>query len=121
MDLIIGGAYQGKLDYARNTFAVEEEEICVCTAETEPDFTKRCLTHYELYVLYCVRTGKTPALPVREDAVILADDIFCGVVPMEAETRAWREETGRTLTALAYRSETVTRVFCGLPLQLKNK
>lgn len=119
MHLIIGGAYQGKLDYAKNTFGIEEADICICTANEEPDFTKRCLVHYEEYIRYCLCTKKTVAPPLREDAVILAEDIFCGLVPMEEETRAWREETGRALTALAFRAETVTRVFCGLPLQLK--
>lgn len=58
MDLVIGGAYQGKLDYAKKTFAVQEEDICVCTAQNEPDFTKRCLVHYEEYIRYCVHGGK---------------------------------------------------------------
>lgn len=120
MDLIIGGAYQGKLDYAKNTFDVREEDVFVCTAQQEPDFTKRCLVHYEAYILHCLREGKIIAPSLREDAVIIAEDIFCGVVPVDEEIRAWREETGRALTALAFRSDTVTRVFCGLPLQMKS-
>lgn len=119
MELIIGGAYQGKLDYAKTAFGVQEEDIYVCTAEAEPDFTKRCLVHYENYIRYCLRQKKEAAPSLREDAVILAEDIFCGVVSMEAEIRAWREETGRALTALAFQADTVTRVFCGLPLRLK--
>ena len=59
-------------------------------------------------------------MPVfRDDAVIIADDISCGVVPIEADIRLWREETGRALTALAACSDTVTRVFCGLPARIK--
>lgn len=119
MELIIGGAYQGKLDYAKSAFGIQEEEICVCTAETEPDFTKRCLVHYEQYLLGCLRQGKTTAPSLREDAVVVAEDIFCGVVSTDAEVRAWREAAGRVLTALAFQADTVTRVFCGLPLRLK--
>lgn len=63
MHLIIGGAYQGKLDYAKNTFGIEEADICICTANEEPDFTKRCLVHYEEYIRYCLRTKKTVAPP----------------------------------------------------------
>lgn len=119
MDLIIGGAYQGKLDYARETFGLQEADICHCTADTAPDVNCRCWVHYELYVRGCLRRGEKPGMPTRSDAVVIADDIFCGVVPLEAEIRLWREETGRTLTALAKTANTVTRIFCGLPLKLK--
>lgn len=119
MDLIIGGAYQGKLEHARGTFALAEEDICLCTPETAPDMARRCWVHYEQYVLGCVRRGEKPVMPSRPDAIVIADDIFCGVVPLDAEMRLWREETGRALTALSGKANTVTRLFCGLPLTLK--
>ncbi len=118
MDLVIGGAYQGKLDYARRAFALKDADIDICTEDAEPDFSRRCLCHYERYLLRCLRTGGERR-PEREDAVIVMDDIFCGVVPVEEETRAWRELAGRTMTALAQRADTVTRLFCGLPRRLK--
>lgn len=119
MDLIIGGAYQGKLDYAKNTFSVKDEDICVCVPDMEPDFTKKCFVHFENYVLRCLREDCEITSDLRPDAVIIADDIFCGVVPMDTEVRAWREDTGRVLTALSLKADTVTRLFCGLPLRLK--
>jgi len=119
MDLVIGGAYQGKLDYARETFGLSDSDVCLCTADAAPDPQRRCWYHYEQYILGCLRRGETPAAPERADAVVIADDIFCGVVPLEAETRLWREETGRVLTALAKASHSVTRIFCGLPLTIK--
>lgn len=119
MELIIGGAYQGKLDYARETCGLTEADICLCTPETAPAENCRCWYHYEQYVLFCLRRGETPKIPGRSDAVVIADDIFCGVVPMDAETRLWREETGRALAALTARADRVTRLFCGLPLTLK--
>ena len=117
MDLVIGGAYQGKLSYARSAFALAEEDICDCR-EASCDLSRRCLWHYEAYIRRCLRTGAAPA-PLREDAVVIADDIFCGVVSVDAEERLWREECGRALTALSLASDSVTRLFCGLPLRLK--
>jgi len=119
MDLVIGGAYQGKLDYARETFGLSEADVCLCTAEAAANPEQRCWYHYEQYVLFCLRRGEKPQLPTRSDAVVIADDIFCGVVPLDAETRLWREETGRALTAVSKASDSVTRIFCGLPLALK--
>lgn len=118
MELIIGGAYQGKLDYARTAFGVTDGDVEVCTPDRAPDLTKRCLVHYENYVLYCLRSGEKEGA-LRADAVVVADDIFCGVVPMDAEVRAWREAAGRSFTALAFRADTVTRLFCGLARRLK--
>ena len=118
MDLIIGGAYQGKLDYARKTFGITDRDICDCREEG-CDMTRRCLYHYEAFVRRCLREGKPIALPERTDAVVIADDIFCGVVSIDPEERLWREECGRALTAISLRSESVTRLFCGLPLRLK--
>lgn len=119
MDLIIGGAYQGKLAYGKEVFSLSEDDIFICTPDKEPDFTKRCLVHFESYVLRCIREDRPVEAPLRADAVIIADDIFCGVVPMDTEIRLWREECGRALTALSLRADTVTRLFCGLPLRLK--
>ena len=65
---------------------------------------------------------KTVLLQQRDDwkdSVLICDDISCGVVPLDAETRAWREACGRMLSALSMEAETVTRIFCGLPQRLK--
>ena len=51
--------------------------------------------------------------------ILICEDISCGVVPMDAAERAWRERHGALLQQLAQRSETVIRIFCGLPQQLK--
>ena len=118
MDLIIGGAYQGKLSYARLAFGLDESDICDCREEG-CELSRRCLYHYEAYVRRCLREGAAITPPLRSDAVIIADDIFCGVVSIDPEERLWREECGRALTALALASESVTRLFCGLPLRLK--
>jgi adenosyl cobinamide kinase/adenosyl cobinamide phosphate guanylyltransferase len=124
MNLIIGGAYQGKLDYAKTAYAVSAEEVSDCSAGPL-DFSKRCIYHLEAFVLDCVREGRD-AIEIFEahgeqwrESVIICNDISAGVVPMDAELRAWREATGRLLNHLSPRAEQVTRIFCGLPQRLK--
>lgn len=120
MDLIIGGAYQGKLDYARKQYNLTDEDICDCGSGAAPDLSRRCIYHFELLVRRQLAGTGSFAMPdLRCDAVIIADDISCGVVPIETDIRLWREETGRALTALAARADTVTRIFCGLPARIK--
>ena len=120
MHFIIGGAYQGKLAYAKQTFHLSPGDIRVCTDASAPDFSARCLIHYEQYILYCIRNNSREYQNLPEgDIVIIADDVSCGVVPVDDEIRLWREECGRTLTAIAKKAETVTRLFCGIPKRLK--
>ena len=119
MELIIGGAYQGKLTYAREKYGLKDENIFTCTDNGELDASRRCIRHLEEYVLGCLRKGTEPTLKFKKNAVLICRDISAGIVPIDPELRAWREAVGRYLSALAARADTVTRIFCGLPQQLK--
>lgn len=122
MELIIGGAYQGKTDYAQRAYGVTDAQIFTCTG-LELDLRARCLRHLERYALACVRAGKEPAQALAaldlSDKILICDDISCGIVPLDQTERAWREATGRMTTLLARQAQHVTRIFCGLPLELK--
>ena len=52
-------------------------------------------------------------------AVITCDEIGCGIVPVDADDRLWREMTGDACQHLAARAGTVFRVVCGIPVLLK--
>lgn len=125
MDLIIGGAYQGKLDYAVDHFGVPEDEIFTCREDADIVFGKRCLNRLEEFTLRCVHEGTDAVAVFREHreewrrSVLICADIFCGVVPLGADMRAWREETGRLCAYLSGEADSVTRMFCGLPQRLK--
>lgn len=119
MDLIIGGAYQGKEVYARAHYGLTDADIFVCGEDGALDSSRRCVCALERYVLFCVRRGEEPSCRFREDAIILCADLSCGVVPTDQEMRAWREAVGRLLCSLADRAEHVTRLFCGIPQSLK--
>lgn len=126
MDFIIGGAYQGKLDFARGKFLLGENDIYTCSEQTgEINFDKRCIDRIEEFTLWCVRNNVSSIETFKsgsdkwQDSVLICRDIFCGVVPMGADMRKWREETGRLCGYLSREADTVTRVFCGLPQKLK--
>lgn len=131
MHFIIGGAYQGKLNCARNTFAVQDNEIFTCSAEhgcTEEngiEFGARCINKIEEFTLWCVRNGRDATEIFRENrekwknSVLICMDIFCGVVPLGADMRAWRDMTGRLCAYLSSEADSVTRMFCGLEQRLK--
>ena len=124
MKLIIGGAYQGKLEYAKEHFTIKN--IFSCTADrAELDFSKDAIYGLEQLALACVRSGLEAKEYLQEHRkelnhkIIICTDISQGIVPMEAELRAMREMTGRAMVYLAKEADTVIRVFCGLGQKIK--
>ena len=122
--LIIGGAYQGKTTWAKSTFMLCENDVFVCSTDFPPDFSKKCITHYENYIAYCLKNGLSPKTDFSAGTkdngtkIIICDDIFCGVVPTDAYQRKLREETGLALQKIASTSD-VIRIFCGIPQRIK--
>lgn len=120
MIFIIGGAYQGKLAYAKQSYALTEQDIFVCSSG-EIDFSKRCVYAIEEFV----RCHPDPIAFFEahreqwQDSILIMQDIFCGVVPMGAQTRIWRENAGRLAQYLSREAEQVSRIFCGLEHRLK--
>lgn len=121
MILIIGGAYQGKLDFARSTFGLTDSDIYACVCGEEIDFSKRCIHKIEEFTFGNPDpVGYFKAHKAQwQDSILILQDLFCGVVPMGAENRAWRQETGRLAQYLSAEATQVSRIFCGLEQRLK--
>ena len=51
--------------------------------------------------------------------VVACTEMGTGVVPLDADERAWRERVGRTVNRLAERADSVVRLVCGIPTTLK--
>ena len=125
MDLIIGGAYQGKLEYALHSYNLTEEDVHTCLEDAAADFGKKCVNGIEEFVMYCMKNGLSARKVLEENrakwenSVFICREIFSGVVPTDALLRTWRDETGRMLTWLSGEALSVTRLFCGIPQKLK--
>ena len=105
MKLYIGGAYQGQEELARRENP---------GAEIIPEF----------HLLLKGFDGDPRAFAAdffaeHAGAVVVADEIGCGVVPIDRSERAWREAAGRALCVLAQKSEQVVRVVCGIGVRIK--
>lgn len=122
MNLIIGGAYQGKRDFARGELGIPEGEIFTCTGSSI-DFSKACIDKLEEYVLACIREGVDPLELLKaqdlSEKTLICMDLSCGVVPIDAEMRLWRNATGQVCQYLAKRADRVSRIICGLEQRLK--
>lgn len=108
MKLYIGGAYQGQNELAQRenpgaqVLSDFHETIrsAVNAGEDPQRFAQRICTEYP-------------------DAVITANEVGAGVVPMAAEDRAFREVVGRALCVIAREAQQVTRVICGIGVRIK--
>ena len=56
-----------------------------------------------------------------EKEIVTASETGCGVIPLDAGERAFREAAGRLSCLLAERADVVIRMCCGLPEILKGK
>ena len=124
MKLIIGGAYQGKRDFAKAAFHLTDAQIFTCAGE-EIIFSAPCIDKIEEFTLGCVKAGKDPVALFQQykdkwkNSVLICQDIFCGVVPTDATLRQWRQETGRLCQYLTKNADSVSRIFSGLEQKLK--
>ncbi|MCC8050530.1 MAG: bifunctional adenosylcobinamide kinase/adenosylcobinamide-phosphate guanylyltransferase [Clostridiales bacterium] len=135
MKLIIGGAFQGKLEFARKTYGVADGWIDGCTCDYTEIMDCRGIYHFHEYLRRLLdRDGLTENLTELEeqaglfadwiyhknpDLIIVSTELGYGIVPMEPNDRLWRETVGRVCTSLASKSDEVVRVVCGLGTWLK--
>lgn len=108
MKLYVGGAWQGQteLAHAENPGA----EIMENFHETIREAVKQGENPREFAERICIQ---------HPQAVIVADEVGAGVVPMLAEDRAFREAVGRALCIVAQKAECVVRVTCGIGVRIK--
>lgn len=126
MRMIIGGAYQGKLAYAKSEYKNREwldgeacsfEEIYVCEG----------IFHFEGYLRRMMEADRDTSKLAEEimennpDIVIICAEIGCGLVPVGEFEREYREQTGRVCTELAACASRVDRVICGIGMVLKGE
>lgn len=109
MKLYIGGEYQGQIDLAKQ----ENPD-----AEIYPDFHET-IRKAVLAEGQDSRAFARAFIQEHPNAVIVANEVGAGVVPLEAKDRAFREAVGRALCVIAQAAEQVTRCVCGIGVRIK--
>lgn len=126
MILIVGGAFQGKKEYAEQITGIPKglmTDGAECPLE-EID-TCRCMYHFHEWVrrrMPDIEDYEQEAKQIYEvnpNIVLIANELGCGVVPVNAFDRSFRETEGRILTCLAEMSREVHRVVCGIGTVIK--
>ena len=109
MKLYVGGAYQGQQE-----LALQENPDAECFWDFHETIRKAVL-----------QDGQEPRAFAKHfckehpNAIVVANEVGAGVVPMAAEDRAFREAVGRALCVIAQEAQQVTRCTCGIGVRIK--
>ncbi|HCT92936.1 MAG TPA: adenosylcobinamide kinase [Lachnospiraceae bacterium] len=124
MILVIGGAFQGKQQFARDISGLEDWADGRTCGEEELD-TCSGMIHFHEYIRNRLAKGQDctgiaeRVARTNPNVVLVANELGCGVVPMDAFDRRYRETVGRICTGLAAEAEAVYRVVCGIGVKIK--
>ena len=128
MELIIGGAYQGKKETAQKLFGLKDTEILDgASCETEEAFSCRAVSEFHILIRRIMEQQGSPEafferLKTENPGVVLiSNEIGYGIVPLERFERDWREKTGRICCLAAQESDHVIRVLAGNPVCIKGE
>ncbi len=125
MILITGGAFQGKETFARRTFGIADRIADGAAADREELKQARLMTHFHLWVFRQLKEKRDPQYEIRQilqenpELVITVTELGCGIVPIDAFDRQWRECVGRVCCDLAEEAEAVFRLTCGIAVKIK--
>ena len=122
--IIMGGAFQGKTQYATKIYPGLEltdgfncplDEIRNCVAINKfHSFTRRWLLEGRTKEALLTILGKNENIQL-----LISDEIGYGLVPIDDFEREYREFHGRVMTELAEKADCVERVVCGIPQRIK--
>lgn len=127
MVLVIGGACQGKLKLVFSWLEKEIDRSLYADGAVDDwlavtdkpviyrlqDYLKRGLEeHRDMDVWIRQLIAAAPEY-------VIMDEVGCGVVPVLAKQRLYRELAGHTGQQLAREASAVYRVICGIPVQIK--
>ena len=131
MILITGGTSSGKATFARNLaaqhgwgegdVAFNVEELLWGQVEGAGQIAPAgddAADHADSKAL-----SATPELIERlaAKAIVTCSEVGAGIVPLDAQERAWREAVGRMACELASQADAVVRMVCGIPVVLKGE
>lgn len=125
MIVVFGGAFQGKTEFAKNRFNIEDCDVFDCDGKSEIDFEKKIITHIEKFILFLIRQNQSvfdyfeSNADKFKDKIIICEDVCCGVVPIDKELRLYRDNVGKQMQIFCREATEVYRVFCGIGEQIK--
>ena len=125
MEMMIGGAFQGKSVLAKKRYP-QVNWINGEDADWEMLSCAKGVLGFHEYIRKEMKAGRSvdqlaeDLIRVNPDVILVSDEVGYGVVPIDAFDRAYRETVGRICTKLAGYSHRVMRVVCGIGTVIKD-
>ena len=133
MILVTGGIYQGKCEIAKAMYQQKRKKTAdrelVLADESCNDAQKLLyadvILQFHLWIRRWMEEHKDPYAMTKHlvqenaDVIITLAQVGCGIVPMEAFDREYRETVGSIGCLLADKAQEVYMVHCGIAQQIK--
>lgn len=131
MKFIVGGEFQGKLEFTLNLVGAKEEEVLDLAKESLVGLKgKKIIYNLNLFIKNLLTEGKEQGkieniisniINENPEITIVTTEIGYGIVPMDKFDRNYREVTGRICCGIAKRADKVYRVVCGIGNLIKGE
>lgn len=126
MILVTGGIFQGQLEFVLNKTGMTKDQMVDCeTCSLEALKTAKIILDYHKILKRLLKNSQdvyeftNRLINNNPEAIVLVDEVGCGVVPASPFDREYRETVGRVSCELAKASTEVYRVFCGIGTKIK--
>lgn len=126
MILVIGGAFQGKSQYAEKMFSIDPKEwVDGDNCSWADIYHGKAIRHFHEFIRLRLAEQEDLSTLAEEiirknpDAVIVSNELGYGIVPTDPFERKYRETVGRVCQKLAAHAEEVHRVVCGVGAVIK--
>lgn len=124
MIFIIGGEFQGKLQYALELTGLDESSVADGSKDKIDNFfSKPIIYNFHLLIrrlleekndVESIKVKVGDIIKDNPEIVIISNEIGYGIVPIEKFDREYREVTGRVCCEIAKNAKEVHRVICGI-------
>lgn len=132
MILVFGGSNQGKVKFVLDKYKITKDNIYTINDEKYLEVLDniknyKCVNHLERIVnaLYseAIELDKiiNELLKALKEKIVIIEDVFSGVVPIEKEERLKREMAGTLAMLISKEAKIVYEVKVGIPMEIKNE
>lgn len=131
MTLIIGGAFQGKLEYVLSNFNITKGDIANSENDSiEEIFSKKCINSFHVLIRRLIYENNIDSekeieklifdkLEKSKVEIIISNEVGSGIIPVEKKEVLFREATGHILSKIAKLSHKVIKIDFGIGRVIK--
>ncbi len=125
MIFIIGGSYQGKLEYALLQYQISDENVYDHYFPEGDSDEPIIINHFNQIISDYMEKEQDIIPDIQSlihrypNTIIISDEVGSGIVPATVSEIRYREQVGRVQVELASMATEVYQILCGLCRKLK--